>query len=444
MTEVLKTSAVEPPITLDEAPARTLGLTDQLVLWASLGVSLLLPVTGIFLLAPGMALGACLVAIVVGTVLGNLLLGAAAVPGADTGAPAMVLFRGLFGRRGSYIPTVLNLAQCIGWSTFEIIIIAESADRVVGGGWRWPFVVIAGTVATLMAIRPIAVVQVLKRYVFWLVIASTVYLFVQVLRHDLPGLTEGGWNGFWPAVDLVAALSVSWMPLAADYSRQSTSARASFVGASVGYAASSAPFFALGVLVVAGMGGDDVIGSLLAIPAGALALAILAIDEIDEAFANIYSTAVSGQNLAPRVDRRALAVGVGVVSTLLATVLDTTEYENFLYLLGSVFVPLFAVFIVDYYVLRRRRWDTSETAPGRWLMLVPWLVGFVTYQLIYPGHVGWWERWWRARQADLFTPPTWLGATITSFAVAALATVVVGYLTTRRGRRSGASAAPTA
>jgi NCS1 family nucleobase:cation symporter-1 len=355
-----------------------------------------------------------------------------------------VLFRGLFGRRGSYIPTVLNLAQCIGWSTFEIIIIAESADRVVGGGWRWPFVVIAGTVATLMAIRPIAVVQVLKRYVFWLVIASTVYLFVQVLRHDLPGLTEGGWDGFWPAVDLVAALSVSWMPLAADYSRQSTSARASFIGASVGYAASSAPFFALGVLVVAGMGGDDVIGSLLAIPAGALALAILAIDEIDEAFANIYSTAVSGQNLAPRVDRRALAVGVGVVSTLLATVLDTSEYENFLYLLGSVFVPLFAVFIVDYYVLRRRRWDTSETAPGRWLMLVPWLVGFVTYQLIYPGHVGWWERWWKARQADLFTPPTWLGATITSFAVAALATVVVGYLTTRRGRRSDASAAPTA
>ncbi|HET7719086.1 MAG TPA: cytosine permease, partial [Acidimicrobiales bacterium] len=360
MTDVLHTAAIEPPITLDDAPVRTLGFSDQLVLWASLGVSLLLPVTGAFLLAPGMSLGACLVAIVVGTILGNLLLGLAAIPGADTGAPAMVLFRGLFGRRGSTLPTVLNLAQCIGWSTFEIIIIAESADRVVGGGWRWPFVILAGMAATAMAIRPIAVVQVLKRYVVWLVIASTIYLFVQVLRHDLPGLGDGGWTGFWPAVDLVAALSVSWMPLAADYSRQSRTAGDAFWGSALGYAMTSGPFFVLGVLVVAGMG-DDVLGSLLAIPAGGLALAILAVDEVDEAFANVYSTAVSAQNLAPRADRRVLAVGVGIVSTVLGLLLTTTQYENFLYLLGSVFVPLFAVFIVDYYALRRRTWDVSES-----------------------------------------------------------------------------------
>src|SRR5688572_28730926 len=113
-------------------------------------------------------------------------------------------------------------------------------------------------------------------------------------------------------------------------------------------------------------------------------------------------------------------------------------------MLGSVFVPLFAVFIVDYYALRRRRWETSESAPGRWLMLVPWLAGFVTYQLIYPGQVGWWERWWHARQQDLFTPPTWLGATVASFAVAAVLTLAMGAATARRGRRSDASSAPTA
>src|SRR5687767_3864994 len=102
----------EPPLTLEDAPARELGLVDQLVLWGNLGVSLLLPVTATFILLPGMSLLAALVAIAVGTVIGNVLLGLAAAPGAATGAPAMVLLRGVFGRRGSYVPTGFNLAQC--------------------------------------------------------------------------------------------------------------------------------------------------------------------------------------------------------------------------------------------------------------------------------------------------------------------------------------------
>ncbi|MGD9797828.1 MAG: cytosine permease [Microbacteriaceae bacterium] len=422
-------STTEPPLTLDQAAVKSLGLGDQLVLWGNLGVSLLLPVTATFLLAPGMALGACLLAVVVGTVAGNLLLGLAAVPGAETGMPAMVLMRGLFGRRGSYAPTVVNLVQCVGWSTLEIVIIAETGDRVVGGGWRWAFVLVAGAVATLMAIRPLAVVRVLKRYAVWVVLASTVYLFVQVLRKDLPGLTDGGWDGFWPAADLVAALSVSWMPLAADYSRQARDARSAFWGSSLGYAASSGAFFTLGVLALAGLGlapGFDVIDALIAIPAGGLALVILVFDEIDEAFANIYSTAVSAQNLAPRVDRRLLAVGIGLLSTVLALVVDIVAYEDFLFLIGSVFVPLFAVFIADYYVVQRRRWDVSGSAPDRLLLLVPWVVGFAGYQLVNPGTVDWWAGWWLDRRDDLgFDPPSWLSASLVAFVLAGLLTLLV-------------------
>lgn len=433
------TSTAEPPITLDQAPARVLGLWDQTALWGSLGVSLLLPVTATFLVAPGMSLLAALVAIVVGSVIGNVLLGLSAIPGAETGAPAMVLFRGVFGRRGSYVPTVLNLLQCVGWAVFEIVIIAESGDRVIGGGWRWPLVLAAGAVATLMAIRPLAVVQVLKRYLVWLVAVSTVWFFVEVLRSDLPRLTQGDWNGFWPAADLVASLAVSWMPLAADYSRQSRNGRDAFWGASVGYALGSAAFFALGVLAFFGLKGDDVITSLLAIPAGGLALAILAIDEVDEAFANIYSTAVSAQNVLPRLDRRVLAVGIGALATVLAFFFDIQNYEDFLLLLGSVFVPLFAVFIVDYYVINRRQWDIGEDAPARWEMLVPWAAGFVVYQLVNPGTVGWWARWWTARRGDLFTPPTWMGATIVSFMAAAVLAFLIGSVTQTRRRPPASS-----
>jgi NCS1 family nucleobase:cation symporter-1 len=174
--------AVEAPLTLDEPPRKVLGLADQTVLWFNLGVSLLLPATATFLLTPDpsvapLSLAAALVAILVGSVIGNALLGLGAVPGAQTGAPSMVLLRGLLGRRGSYVPTALNLAQCVGWSIFEIVIIAEAAARLTDDSLRPLFVVLAGAIATLMAVRPLGVVHVLKKVAVWLVLASTVYLF---------------------------------------------------------------------------------------------------------------------------------------------------------------------------------------------------------------------------------------------------------------------------
>jgi NCS1 family nucleobase:cation symporter-1 len=273
------------------------------------------------------------------------------------------------------------------------------------------------------------VVHVLKRYAVWVVVLSTVYLFFQVSRESLPGLTDGDWNGFWPATDLVAALAVSWMPLAADYTRQARSARSAFWAATLGYSFSSAAFFVLGILALAGLRltpGFDVIDAIIAIPAGAVALFILVFDEIDEAFANIYSTAVSTQNLAPRVDRRVLAGGIGILATGLALLLNIVAYEDFLFLIGSVFVPLFAVFIVDYFLIQRRHWDVSESAPDRPLLLIPWAVGFVAYQLINPGTVSWWADWWSARRDDLgITPPSWLSASLAAFVLAGLLTFVV-------------------
>jgi putative hydroxymethylpyrimidine transporter CytX len=424
----------EVPRTLDEGPPpRLLGLFDQMALWWNLGISLLLLVSATFVVTPfgvpPLSLAAALTAVVVGSVIGNLLLGAAAVPGAETGAPGMVLLRGLLGRRGSWVPTAFNVLQLVGWTTFEIVIIAESATSVTSSGWRWVFVVSGGALATFMAIRPLGVVRgYLKRVAVWVVLVSTAYLFVQVLRQPLDHIEGGSWSGFWKGTDLVIALAVSWIPLVADYSRHSRDSRSAFLGAFLGYGAASMVFFGLGVLTFAAYGGDDLIGSLLAIPAGGLALLFLIIDELDEVFANLYSTVVSVQNVRPSLDRRVLAVVVGVIATALALEFNIHAYENFLLLLGSIFVPLFATFATDYFLVSRRRWDVSDDARPRWLMLVPWALGFVAYQLVNPGSVEWWATWW----ADLgFKAPSWASASLVSFVVAGVATLLVGTLTRR-------------
>lgn len=444
---VLEAPRGEVPRTLEEAPPpRPLGLFDQVSLWGNLGISLLLLVAGVFVVSPdptlpALSLAAALTAVVVGALIGNVLLGLAAVPGAATGAPAMVLLRGMFGWRGSWLPTACNIVQNVGWATFELWIIAESAARLTDDSLRPVFVLAGGAVITVMALVPLGVVRTyIKRVAVWAVLLSTAYLFVRVLGRPLPAFGDGSWAGFWKATDIVISLPVSWMPLAADYARHSRSSRAAFGGAFFGYGTATLAFFSLGVLAYASFALDaapgtsvDVIGSLLALPAGGLALLILLVDELDEGFANVYSTTVSVQNVAPRLDRRLVTVPAGVLATALALLVDDMwPYEGFLLLIGSVFVPLFAAFLVDYYVLHRGRWDVSEDARPRWEMLVPWAAGFLTYQLINPGIVGWWRDFWVARQADLgFTPPSWTSASLLSFAVAAVLTLVLGRLRDR-------------
>ena len=109
----------EVATTLEGPTPKTLGALDQGAFWVNLGVSLLGFTGASTVLMPQgvlrLSFAAAVAATVTGTVLGSIMLGLSAVPGARTGAPSMVLLRGLFGGRLSYLPTLLNVLQLIGW-----------------------------------------------------------------------------------------------------------------------------------------------------------------------------------------------------------------------------------------------------------------------------------------------------------------------------------------
>ena len=270
------------------------------------------------------------------------MLGGAAVFGSQTGAPAMASLRGLFGRRGSMAPTVLNIAQNIGWATMEIIVISQAAVAVTSERWRWLFVLLAGVIATAMAVRPLGSVKLLRKFMVWLVLIASVYLFIQVLSKPVHDLPQDGVFGFWPGVDLAAAGVVSFAPLAADYTRHSRTNKAAFAGSALGYGLAAILYYALGVLAVATLqtNSTDVITALVTLPAGAIALFVLLVDEVDEAYANVYSTTMAAHNLVGHIDRRWISVVIGVLATGLALLVDLGNYTQFLYLIGSVFIPL--------------------------------------------------------------------------------------------------------
>src|SRR4030095_7166324 len=171
---------------------RRLGFLDQAVLWGNLGISLLVLVAGA-LLVPALGLWPALAATVVGAVVGNALLGLAAVPAAATGVPAMVLYRAPLGVRGSLLPTACNVVQNLGWATFELFVIASAATaisaRVFGVGARPLRVLGFGVLATAMAVAgPLTVLRRwLQRFAVWAVLASTAYLNWSALTRLDPG-----------------------------------------------------------------------------------------------------------------------------------------------------------------------------------------------------------------------------------------------------------------
>src|SRR5438045_4544622 len=224
---------------------RTLGALDNTMLWGSLGLSLLVLVAGT-VLVPALSLPAALLAILVGGIFGNALLGLAGLIGADARVPAMVLLRAPLGRRGSWLPSGLNVLQNLGWTIFEVLVIAAAASalsqRVFGfhALWAWKLAAVAAATA-LALVGPIGFVREwVRRFALWVVLASLAYLTWWAL-HDAhlsalwsqPG--KGGFPSFWQGVDLMVAMPVSWLPLAADYTRFSRDGRGAFWGTAIGY-----------------------------------------------------------------------------------------------------------------------------------------------------------------------------------------------------------------
>lgn len=434
---------------------RTLGLLDYLVLWGDLGIGLLVLLTGSFLV-PGLGLGEAFAAILIGSVLGCILLALAGTIGSDTAVPTMVLLRPVLGVRGSYLPSALNLLQLVGWTIFEFVVMGFAANAIsqaLFGFSSLPlWTALFAAIVILMGLGgPIGVVrQWLEKFAIWIVLLTTVWLTISVLAtQDIAALLSKPGNGalpFWVAVDLVIAMPISWLPLVADYNRFARKTSQAFWGTFVGYLLANIWFYALGamILLTAAVTQEPKgFVSAVALTAGWVALLILVVHETDNAWADLYSAAVSTQNVFPKIKQRWLILGIGIFSYVVAVIVDITQYEFFLFLIGSFFVPLFGILAADYFVLRQRRYQVDELQRERgayWYGggvnvwgLVAWLVGVVVYHVTNPGTLDatLFAGWSKLIPAQL----TAWGGSLPSFVAAFAFYLLVGAVVMRSQRR---------
>jgi nucleobase:cation symporter-1, NCS1 family len=447
---------------------RHLSGFDIAVLWGDLSVGLLVLLTGA-LLVPALSLPHALAAILIGTALGCVPLALVGLAGAREGVPGMVLFRPVLGLRGSYVPSVLNILQLAGWTGFELWAMSQVAahisQRLFGFSATGLWLAVMAILCTMLALGgPIIVVRRwLERFGAWVVAAVALWITIRVLTvSDLGALwSRPGTGGlpFWLAVDLVIAQPVSWLPLVADYTRFARTRSGAAVGTYVGYAVGNVWFYALGALLVLGAGLSDATPAGLAqamasLAGGWIVLLTLLVGETDEAFADIYSAAVSAQNLRERLRQRrtilvVAAVGVGLAVWLNSRGADaTSSFELFLFLLGSVFVPLFGVFVADYFLLPRSTAGVPRAAAEprsaaaaqsfRPAAFVAWVVGFLVYQWSVPTGPAGWQSAMQTLFHDWLRLPFPLAGSAAGASLPSFATALVLYVVLRRlgaGRR---------
>jgi putative hydroxymethylpyrimidine transporter CytX len=430
---------------------RGLRAFDFAVLWGDLAVSLLVMVAGT-ILVPGLSTKEAVAVVILGTLMGTTLLSLVGVAGSNLGVPTMVALRAPFGVRGSYLTSGFNIVQLVGWAALEIIIMSQAAralsNEYLGFSGYYFWLILFGVLGTIMAVGgPILVVrQVLQKFGVWIVVLASAWLTFHLFdAYDMGAIWrargQGGFPNFFQGIDLVIALPISWIPLVCDYSRFAKRAGPAAVGTYIGYAIANTWFFLLGVFYVQALQTTTpdfitaLVGMLLPMALGWLALIVLLFGETDEAFANIYSAAVSVQNLVSRAGLRVLSLVVGAVVIAVAISIDLVQYENFLFLIGGIFIPVFGVFLADYYVLRQRHYEVPDlyevtgtygyTAGVNPFAVAVWVIGFFLYACCA-------QPPWLIENLDFVSwTPTWathIGGTIPGLVFSFTAYSLGGYL----------------
>ncbi|SMC19989.1 putative hydroxymethylpyrimidine transporter CytX [Desulfacinum hydrothermale DSM 13146] len=386
---------------------RRMGGLDYFMLWAGAGLSLAEIWAGGLLVPWGLAAG--LGAILLGHVIGNTFLAMGGVIGSREGIPTMMSLRPSFGVRGSYLPSVLNVVQLVGWTAVMLLICGEAAHNLVRESLSFSspglWIGVSGVVTTLWALGgqrhwkwlhavSVTGLLVLCAVMTWLVLAE--YTPSKLL--SIPARPSD--MGFMVGLDLVIAMPISWLPLVSDYSRFSTRTGSCFWGTWLGYFVVSSWMYGLGLAAALATGGQDPSVIVLEMMAKmgwvAPALIIVVFSTFTTTFLDIYSTAVSALNFAPALkEKRGIVLG-GLLGTLLALIFPVTQYENFLLFIGSLFCPIFGVVLADYFLVRGMHYEGAALeGPGvYWYAggfhpkaMVAWAVGFGIYQ--WALHGGW-------------------------------------------------------
>ncbi len=353
---------------------------SQGFLWFGAAISIAEILTGALLAPLGFA--RAMTAILIGHAIGAVIFYLAGYIGAKSGLSAIESTRISFGKYGSYWFSILNVVQLLGWTAVMIINGAKALDAVTTTIQNEAFwcIVIGGLICVwiLVGIKNLAKINA--------VVVSALFIFTLVLGFVVFRGMSAGQGGssdamsFGAAVELSVTMPLSWLPLISDYTRTAKNPKAGCAMSAAGYTIGSCMMYIIGLGAAVYTGSDDIASILVTAGLGVIALLIVLFSTVTTTFLDAWSGGVSIVNLNHKINEKAAGLAVCIIGTAMAVLIPTSQYENFLYLIGSVFAPLFAVLMTDYFLLGNRNAEDQRVFNVK--NMVIWAVGFAFYRVM--------------------------------------------------------------
>ncbi len=390
------------------------------LIWFGAGVSIAEILTGTYFAPLGFAKG--LAAILTGHVIGCVMMFLAGIIGGRTRRSAMETTKMSFGKRGGVFFAALNVLQLVGWTAIMIYDGADATKSLFGGSSRgllsgsflW-CLVIGGLILLWIAVG-ITNLGIINKISMSALFILSIVLSVIIFRGGAGSAAPAAGDAisFGSAVELAVAMPLSWLPLISDYTREAEKPVAATAASVITYGLISVWMYVIGMGSAIYTGESNIANVLAAAGLGAAALVILILSTVTTTFLDAWSAGISAESLtesseaapdgagetapegrkaapddaeqtAPdsakkrfRFDGRKTAFAVTILGMVLAALFNMDDITPFLYLIGSVFAPMIAVQIADYFILKQDHFEEKCSVRS---MLV-WAAGFVLYRLL--------------------------------------------------------------
>ena len=363
---------------------KTSVLSNGLI-WFGAGVSMSEILTGTYFAPLGIKTG--LFAILIGHIIGGILLFLAGYLGAKTRNNAMETVAVSFGRKGNLPFSVLNILQLAGWLAILNYDGALAANGIfsVGAGVWCAVIGVLLLLWVLVGLKRLEKINMVAMTALFLM--TLVLCFVIVTRGNFGTLFNGNSANkdtltFGAAIELSAAMPLSWIPVISDYTSNSTKPVKATVVSTIVYCLVSCWMYLIGMSAAIGMGTSDIAQISLRAGLGVVGLLIILFSTVTTNFLAAHSAGVSGEvigeSFSKHINGKYLSVLVVLLGTIAAILYPMDNIEDFLYLINSVFAPMIAVMIADFFFNKKR----SVTKEWDWTNLIVWLIGLSLYRVL--------------------------------------------------------------
>lgn len=348
------------------------------LIWFGAAVSIAEILTGTYIAPLGMRKG--ITAILLGHLIGCVVFCLAGLIGGQTRKSAMETVKMSFGAKGAQLFVVLNILQLVGWTAIMIMNGAKATAVITGKLWGidqiWIWCMAIGALIIIWIVIGIKNINGLNYVVMGALFILTIVLSMTVFKGTPTAIMEESIS-FGAAVELSAAMPLSWLPLISDYTREAEKPGQATVVSAVVYFLGSCWMYIIGMGAAIFTGETDISKIMLQAGLGIAGVVIFIGSTVTTTFLDAFSAGVSAGSISRKLKEKAVAIVVSVAGILLAIFTPVQGFENFLYLIGSVFAPMIAIQIADYFILKRKN-DTGSTD---WVNLILWGVGFLGYRL---------------------------------------------------------------